>query len=391
MFSNEYQPLISRNKKEIKKENILYYLKYGFTYQESTFFSNVFKTKLEEVFILQKNKFTIERTKQFRPYTFSTYEASLSALEHALKQAVNRLIKSSDNPKITLTGGLDSRMILAMMSQNDRMKSTFLTFTLPPLNETNDKDVLIAKLIAKKLNLKHVVIKFEEKTEKLQANYFDQIRNDEEEIITGIYGGELLTSNLYSSILPLNTNEIIHKLNKPNNWLISFKHKQLKKELNVIPKRLLYFDKLTSSFFSSIHLGTEGVWVFPWLNQLRYFSPFMDTNFLKVWFSIEDRYLYNNNQLYYDLYSKYFYSFKKYPTNSFLPDIEKHGFTYFKEGKEPKKYKKSRSETTVEDLQAMSGSKYIPSSYFKSKWINEKQNRQRIIDFCFWYEYYNNL
>ena len=198
---------------------------------------------------------------------------------------------------------------------------------------------------------------------------------------------------LYNKVLEKQINENITAFYSRHTCSLQrlFGDKALKKSLKHQTKKLFYLNVVASSFFTSIYGGTEGSWVHPWMNSLRFFSPYTDTELLKVWNSIPDEHLFNpNRSIYFELYTKYFSGFKKIPTNSMLSTISDHGFTYFEEGLEPKKEKLSKSSHLFESIKKSDGYKIVPAKYKKNNYFTPA-NRQRLIDFCVWYEYYLKL
>ena len=120
------------------------------------------------------------------------------------------------------------------------------------------------------------------------------------------------------------------------------------------------------------------------MNVLRYFSPFIDTQVLKVWYSIPKQFLLQeNNTLILDLYYSYYKEFTKYKTNTKLLNMERVGFEYFEAGIEPKQYKINIRKDLLDVVKNFESYSLIPSEF-------KMQNYEgRIIDFCFWCEYIN--
>lgn len=396
MFCNEYQPLVIQNGKHLtlSKKSVQSYFEYGFTLHGTTFFDEIIKFKERRLLEFGQKKISTKEYATLSKSSHMTFDESVDRLYKALYKAVEKLFSNVQTPLITLTGGLDTRMMLALTDEKIRNSGSYITFYLSPLDETNDKDVLIAKKIAKLYNLNHTVIPFEEKTKDLHYLYFEEIRNDNgPPKLTGQYGGELLSGILYNEVLEKQINESINTLYSKPAYAPQriFGDSTLKKSLMYQTKKLFYLNTVASSFFTSIYGGTEGSWVHPWTNSLRFFSPYTDTELLKVWNSIPDEHLFNpNRSLYFELYTKYFSGFKKIPTNSMLSTISEHGFTYFEEGLEPKKEKLSKSYHLFESIKKSDGYKIVPAKYKKNNY-STSINRQRIIDFCVWYEYYLKL
>lgn len=395
MFCNEYQPLLIQQNKvlPVSQSKINPYFDYGFTIGNSTFFQNI--EMFNEGQILHSSPagfsyadYTISDVKQDE----KSYDEYLEDIYISLKKAVAISINKMKRPLVTLTGGLDTRIILALTEEKLRARINYLTFYLEPLREENDKDVLISKIISEKYQLNHTVIPFKEKTQDFDCHYFDNIRNSLDDYLTGQYGGELLSGILFKGVLPSKTNEILNKIlsnniSAPFNFI---RHRSLVKSLNKKNGKHFYFNVLLTSFFTSIYDGSNGLWVNPWSDFFRYTSPFADTDFLKVWFSIPDKYLLDNGQkLYFDFYSKYISEYKKIPTNSFLPNLSEHGFKYYEEGIEQKKVKTNKSSNlSLESIKESSGFSIIPKKYKSVGYLSDENNKRRVIDFCIWYNYY---
>jgi len=392
MFCNEYEPLLIQNNEIIKisNKNLKSYFEHGFAFSGDTFFEEIKMLTARQLLQLRGKSLDVRNYSTFKPIQFDSYEHCLNELYQALKKSVNRLNRL-ENKIVTITGGLDTRIILALTNSEIRKSNNYVTFYLKPLNESNDKDVLISKLISEKFELNHRAIPFEEKTDELTLGYFDILRKDDFSIkITGLFGGELLSGILYENVLPENTNNLIDNLISKRDIfsvLLNNENSKLKKAVKKNRKEV-YFNALTNTFFSSIYNGSEGSWVHPWMNSLRYYSPFADTDFLKIWFSVPESYLFeSNHSLYYDMYAKYFSSYKDIPTNSFLKDLSKNGFIYFEDGIEPKKVKKDKSDHLYNEIKASKGYRLIPKKFKNEVYISNRNNKQRFIDFCIWYDY----
>lgn len=395
MFCNEYQPLLIQQNKAlpVSVSKSKPYFEYGFTMDNSTFFQDVEMFNERQILQFSQNGFSfIDYTINDVKQNEKSYDEYLQDIYTSLNKAVTNSINTMKKPLVTLTGGLDTRIILALTEEKLREQINYLTFYLHPLNEKNDKDVLISKIIAEKYKLNHAVIPFEEKTQQFDYHYFDSIRNASDDYLTGQYGGELLSGILFNNVLPSQTNELLNKMSSGNiSWAFNFiKHCSLAKSLNKKKRKQFYFNVLLKSFFTSIYDGSNGLWINPWSDFFRYTSPFADTDFLKVWFSIPEKYLFDNGQkLYFDFYSKYIPECKKIPTNSFLPNLSENGFNYYEEGVEQKKFKTNKSSNlSLESIKESPGFSIIPDKYKSAGYLSGENNKRRIIDFCIWYDYY---
>jgi hypothetical protein len=75
-----------------------------------------------------------------------------------LKNKINLFLKWYPNIEITLTGGTDTRMIFAMMDEEERKKRKFITFSNPFMPDSENEDVVIAQEIARIFQVSHNVI-----------------------------------------------------------------------------------------------------------------------------------------------------------------------------------------------------------------------------------------
>lgn len=388
LFCNEYQPLILQNNGLVQwsRKNINFYFKYGFTLIGETFFRNLYMLKSDQMIAYSRGKISLLAKNQ-KHIKITSYENALDLLKSALEIAVKKEINRTSEFIVSLTGGLDSRLIFALIPENTRQHLIYKTLFTSPLNELNDKDVLISKIIADKYNLeKHLVSPFIEKTKDLDYSYFEEIRLNDIIKVTGLYGGEFLSNILYEKILPNEINEVVKRMFIKKAPM--FFKSELKKNIKNVSMRTYYTTILTSSFFSSIYDGTEGAWVHPWMNSLRFFSPFMDSHFLNVWFSIPDEFLFSTKKsLYFDLYSSFFKEFQEIPTNSTLADLRENNFIFFEPGIEPKKVKKSKSNHLFGQIKQTEGYNLIPNKFKKDSFLDIRNQQQRVIDFCVWHEY----
>lgn len=398
LFSNEYQPLIRQGNKsaDISLKNIIPYLEYGFSLYGKTFFENIHYLPAQQFLQSGKSGLSVKQYADYIPAMYETYEQSLEALYVVLKKTVNKLSEADNSHFATISGGLDTRIILALTNESTRKKQEYRTFYLAPLNETNDRDVLIGKLLAKEYNLGHKVFAFEEITDKYSPAYFETIRKERtENTLTGLYGGELLSGILYHKVFAENTSSAINSLyttlwRKPFGFFAQ--ERTLQKSVSHKNKRAFFFQTLSSSFFSSVYGGSEGGWLHPFSIAQRYFSPYIDTEFLKVWFAIPEEHLFDEKRsLYFDFYTKFIPEFKKIPTNSMLPNLAENGFTYFEEGTEPKQVKKSTSSHLLPEIRLSEGYVLIPEKYKSAAYLAVRNNQQRVIDFCVWYDYYRSF
>jgi len=82
---------------------------------------------------------------------------AIESLCKAFKEAVNEMVSNAnDNLAVLLSGGLDSRAILAALSPKNRRRITAVTFGVKGCD-----DILIAQKVTAKLRLKHIIIEYD--------------------------------------------------------------------------------------------------------------------------------------------------------------------------------------------------------------------------------------
>jgi asparagine synthase (glutamine-hydrolysing) len=82
---------------------------------------------------------------------------AIESLCKAFKEAVNEMVSNAnDNLAVLLSGGLDSRAILAALSTKNRRRITAVTFGVKGCD-----DILIAQKVTAKLRLKHIIIEYD--------------------------------------------------------------------------------------------------------------------------------------------------------------------------------------------------------------------------------------
>jgi hypothetical protein len=407
IFCNEYQPILAfnDNSKKLDYLSINQYFKYGFVFKGNTFFRNI-------KMLNQRNQITFENgvikisgynSIKSNP-SISDYSKSVENTFYSLKIAMKRLLNEVKlkETKVSLSGGLDTRFILGLMSENEKSKLTFNSFFLSPLNEENDRDIIIAKQIAKHFNLNHEIDSFSLLTDKLVPDFFNdlrQFRNYNQ--ITGLIGGELLSGVLFN-IYSKNTlkriveyQEITRNKSILNRIKLFFdkQNKDLFNELNnqSTQHNNLYeygFFVLTQSFFTTVYNGSEGMWVHPWSQCVNYSSPFFDTDFLQSIFNVPDKFIYDNNhQFYFDLLNLLPIEMKSFKTNSFLSNLEQNGFKKILEGYEQKTEKFKKSNQLFSEYFEM----IKTQPFYDSNFEKEDQFEQKVIDIMCWKLYIDKL
>ena len=102
-------------------------------------------------------KYMIEKYWDLEYVSELSKKDAIESLCKAFKEAVNEMVSNAnDNLAVLLSGGLDSRAILAALSTKNRRRITAVTFGVKGCD-----DILIAQKVTAKLGLKHMVIEYD--------------------------------------------------------------------------------------------------------------------------------------------------------------------------------------------------------------------------------------
>lgn len=384
LFCNEYEPLITYedNLLPLNKKQIKTFLNYGFTSEGKTFFKGVRKN-IKSTYIIADKKLKFIRYKWGVGKKYSTYEEWINLVYMTLKLSVEKMVgNDSENVNVAITGGLDSRLVFGLIPPDKIHNISYFTFPTKPLDETNDKDVIVAKKLCNYFSLKHNIVVNNEKTAPMSIKYFENKRIDVGKVfVTGILGGEAFSPSSYHNVIPTCYRDgVMGKIKE------SVKRLFLKKD-GMNNSLWFFFEKMSSSFFTSFYDGTEGAWSQPWSNFLLYNTPFTNSNFLDLVFA-EPSYLESEkHSAILDIYNKFFPQLKAVPITSNKKLLLDYGFTFETEGFISQEKKIKKSTNNLDTARLMQGFKYIPDKYKNNNYLSKEEFRQRVIDFCFWYEY----
>ena len=334
IFCSEYQPLLkySNFRSDLNYDAIAEYFIMGFTLNDKTFFKHIESLAPATVLESKANKLTSYKydtldieIQRGKPITFFA-----ERIEKAFKAAVN--IRKEEINTCTLSGGLDTRFILACLSSEDRKRKQFITYQSPHFKEDEDKDVICAKILAEKFKLKHNIVKRQDEVD-FSEKFFDDMRYTAMQYsLKGIFGGELLGGD-YLKLFP-RVNYTYKRLDYINKLLARYFTKSFIKKIDGLTdlcfyrqlnkdkamfknKRLLFsIDVLSRSFFTSVYKGAFSGWLCPYsffLNYYRY--PFIDKEFLKILLSVPPEYL-QNYTLYIELMKIYHHDLMSFPCSS---------------------------------------------------------------------------
>jgi hypothetical protein len=97
-----------------------------------------------------------ERIMEIPPFE-TNRKSTVNNVEESLKNSIEDAVKGKKNIAVHLSGGRDTRLITGLM------KSLKIDFTAVTFGEKNCTDIIIAKKIAKKLNLRHKIFEITSK------------------------------------------------------------------------------------------------------------------------------------------------------------------------------------------------------------------------------------
>lgn len=276
----------------------------------------------------------------------------------ALKDEVNQSLVWNPEIMISLTGGADTRMILGCISEELRHKHSFFTLRSHFVNDEENQDLIIAKLLAKEFNLNHSVLSMPDfyDIEELNNKFFECVRENLPVFISGFLGTESLRFlDSYNSIPYLNRKlitktfihpvcndffiDLPHEANfetvfmKAKTYIDSFFNNPSTKDVDYFkeevfnsikhidcphPEIAYTINYLTRSFFSNHWGGAISPSSLTTASSVRHYqSPFFSENILKILFSINIKSLDSSiNSISNTIFKNHLNNFCKTPSNS---------------------------------------------------------------------------
>jgi len=330
IFSSGYQPIASYKHfdRQLDYDAIAEYFALGATLGDKTFFRNI--KNLAPASVLR----VMNSTKKLHKYDNLNIKIKTNkdlnyfgkVISEAIRAAVQSRAKKAKNITYDLSGGADTRLILSNLTQEQRKNAEFLTLNHHMVPEDKEKDVIIAKKLATKLNLNLKILKRQHyKFEK----YFDTMRLkglSQTKRISALHGGEFLGGDYFKYCMPnlsgigrhivdqklkrLFQKSFLDKISNPND--------SLQKELQGIKaenKEFLFaIRQFTRSFYTAIY-GRHDGFLTPFIFATVTDSPFWDKNLLKSLLTVPKEYLLDY-KLYNHLYMHHFPELIGIPTNS---------------------------------------------------------------------------
>lgn len=256
-------------------------------------------------------------------------------------ESLEQTLKSPELQHFALSGGCDTRLILAALIThfpNSLKKLRIYSRVHPKLTAETDRDALTAKALASHFGFEiHL-----EKPEFHPQFYLRPMVHSEGLTLTGLFGGEFLGGQI-SKLVPKRIQNLreYRKSSSLRKYLERFGLEN-SGQLNVI-----------------VHLccATEalGIYENPFWFRPRSFqsvarSPFFNTHFLEVFNIVESR-LFKDYLLYAEILKRFYADFLQIPVNN--EAISRHGIPQAHSGREPKQIAtQTPNETEKTDLGA---------------------------------------
>lgn len=387
IFCNEYQPIIKypKFKKDTDEIAIAEYFYAGAPLGDKTFFKNIKNLGPSGMLKIEHNNISITNYNREKPginrkKKTDDFAADFSEL---FRGSTSGCLNNSEPARCSLTGGIDTRLILSAIPLGKRAETTFFSLLTPPLTEDSDRDVAIAKIIAEKCSLHLQIEPLEFWTtiwsENFSKDFFiTERQRNRGSVITGYYGSELVKGE-FMQIIPSDIRNKINEdkgiLSKLKGYFSDSKQQQISKDyfssrftelLHVAKQNLgtelnnadcdnkfLLFSihYMTRGFFTSMYSGSFGSWLTPYRFPLEMQMPFISTSLLNFYLTIPLETLLNQQEkLYHSIYKNNFPELIHIPTSSFFGQIKGNCIPAYTKGYEPKNEKKPLYKNAFTDI-----------------------------------------
>ncbi len=323
----------------------------------------------------------------------ATFEQHAKRVADAFKAAVQRRVQRYPEALASLTGGADTRLILSCTTPEQRKSMRFVTHYIVEGKADDDRDVVIARMLAQKAGLKHTAEHRAGAREHFSPQGFQRLRERpvQPEHIHGVWGGEYLggaavdvalfpveritRDAVQQRVQQLLSPELRRAIVDPYDTLQA-EYARCKAGNREFQFWIGMFARpfLTHLYFGSAGLSS-GSWMWPWAQNLRLTSPFQDADFLRALLAVPFEYV-SGYRLYNELYRAHFTEFTGVPTNSGLAVRSDSALTMYVEGREPKVTHKS---LTRESRQAAFTKLDSSGSVWQSQLFNRDAVRAQCI------------
>jgi len=164
-FGSEIRPILAglRKNPEIDPVGLNLFLRYRYTPSPMTIYNGIKKLAPGTMLICEKGTSHIERWYRKKPEPFSPMKSEVEAREELLeiyKRAVKRQLISDVPLGLLLSGGIDSGLLLALMSQDGK---TWPSYTIGYGASFKDDELVDAEETAGVYSSKHVSIQLDRK------------------------------------------------------------------------------------------------------------------------------------------------------------------------------------------------------------------------------------
>jgi len=160
LFASEVKAILEDKafNKELNDETIADFFAFGEILGNKTFFKGIETLPPASVLTYDGRNISIEQYWDF------SYEPDYSLSEHEIadrlvatfKRAIDIRMKDNLRLGVSLSGGLDSRVVLAAIDKSERHRVTAFTFGVPGCDE-----IKVAQMVAKKAGINHSVIELD--------------------------------------------------------------------------------------------------------------------------------------------------------------------------------------------------------------------------------------
>jgi asparagine synthase (glutamine-hydrolysing) len=236
-FSSLIKPLLISASKSLNLQAANYYWNMGFCGLNETIFKNIYKVLPGELIIYKNKNFY---KKKFLSFDFDK-KIETNNIKNEIKNIINKQTISDVPIALSLSGGIDSNIILSAINRN-KIKTYNVSYSH---NGIKSKDSIYANIRSKIYNTTHeeFEIKSNDFLEDLEiitsileepianqnsiSNYFLSKKIKEKVIFSGDGGDEIFTGyNKYRSISFFN---LISKINIFKNYNLNIKNKNIKR------------------------------------------------------------------------------------------------------------------------------------------------------------------
>lgn len=157
LFASEIKPILQvlGHKPEVHTESLDFYMSVGYVPGENTLFKDIKKLKPGHTLSVENNKIHFNEywDLQDTPQNNISFEDALNGFETLAMESIDLRLRSDVPLGAFLSGGLDSSVIVALMSKIT--DSQVKTFSVGYKNEPEANELEYAKIVANKFNTEH--------------------------------------------------------------------------------------------------------------------------------------------------------------------------------------------------------------------------------------------